>query len=73
LNHATSRMLTRVKDVYLYIREKGTVTTREIAEEFGTTDRTIQRDLSILTHNGLVKSPVRGKWKTTAKPVNISS
>ncbi|QKY69744.1 DeoR family transcriptional regulator [Lentibacillus sp. CBA3610] len=72
MNHATSRMLTRVKAVYLYIREKGTVSTQEIADEFGTTDRTIQRDLSILTHNGLVKSPIRGKWKTTNKPVNIS-
>ncbi|GGK06751.1 putative HTH-type transcriptional regulator YtzE [Lentibacillus kapialis] len=72
MNHATSRMLTRVKAVYLYIREKGTVTTKEIADEFGTTDRTVQRDLNILTHNGLVKSPVRGKWKITAKPVNIS-
>lgn len=73
LSHSTSRMLMRVKAVYLYIREKGTVSTQEIAEEFGTTDRTIQRDLSILTHNGLVKSPVRGKWKATAKPVKISS
>ncbi|SFB37175.1 DeoR-like helix-turn-helix domain-containing protein [Lentibacillus halodurans] len=72
MNHATSRMLTRVKAVYLYIREKGTVSTQEIAEEFGTTDRTIQRDLNILTHNGLVKSPNKGKWKITSKPVNIS-
>ncbi|WP_156418653.1 DeoR family transcriptional regulator [Lentibacillus amyloliquefaciens] len=73
MDHSTSRMITRVKAVYLYIREKGTVSTREIADEFGTTDRTIQRDLTILTHNGLVKSPIRGKWKTTAKPVKISS
>ncbi|SFD61976.1 DeoR-like helix-turn-helix domain-containing protein [Lentibacillus persicus] len=73
MSHSTSRMLMRVKAVYLYIREKGTVSTQEIAEEFGTTDRTIQRDLSILTHNGLVKSPVRGKWKTTTKPVKVSS
>ncbi|MFD2761896.1 DeoR family transcriptional regulator [Lentibacillus juripiscarius] len=72
MNQTTSRMLTRVKAVYLYIREKGTVSTRDIADEFGTTDRTIQRDLNILTYNGLVESPIRGKWTITDKPVNLS-
>ncbi|TRM12996.1 DeoR family transcriptional regulator [Lentibacillus cibarius] len=72
MNQTTSRMLTRVKAVYLYIREKGTVSTKDIADEFGTTDRTAQRDLHILTYNGLVESPVRGKWKITNKPVSIS-
>lgn len=72
LNHTTSRMLTRVKAVYFYIRENGTVSTTEIAEEFGTTDRTIQRDLNVLAYNGLVISPIRGRWKTTNKRVNIS-
>ncbi|GAA0429979.1 DeoR family transcriptional regulator [Lentibacillus halophilus] len=72
MNQTTSRMLTRVKAVYLYIREKGTVSTSDIADEFGTTDRTVQRDLHILTHNGLVESPVRGKWTITDKPVHIS-
>ncbi|WP_099158825.1 DeoR family transcriptional regulator [Virgibacillus ndiopensis] len=72
MNQPTSRMLTRVKAVYLYIREKGTVSTTELADEFGTTDRTIQRDLNVLAYNGLVDSPVRGRWKITNKKVNIS-
>ncbi|WP_442785800.1 DeoR family transcriptional regulator [Lentibacillus sp. Marseille-P4043] len=72
LNQPTSRMLTRVKAVYLYIRENGTVTTTELADEFGTTDRTIQRDLHVLVYNGLVNSPTRGRWKITNKKVKIS-
>lgn len=72
MNQPTSRRLTRVKSVYLYIRENGTVSTSEIADEFGTTDRTIQRDLNVLAHNGLVNSPVRGRWKISSKKVNIS-
>lgn len=65
-------MLTRVKAVYLYIRENGPVSTTEIAEEFGITDRTVQRDLNVLEHNGLVMSPNRGRWKITRKKVKIS-
>jgi DeoR/GlpR family transcriptional regulator of sugar metabolism len=65
-------MLDRVKAVYLFIKEKGTVTTMEIAEEFGITDRTVQRDLHVLEYNGLVKSPNRGQWTTTNKKVKIS-
>lgn len=72
MNQTTSRMLTRVKAVYLYIRENGTVSTRELADEFGITDRTIQRDLSVLEYNNLVKSPIRGQWKITSKHVKIS-
>ncbi|MCP8617166.1 DeoR family transcriptional regulator [Salirhabdus salicampi] len=72
MNRSTSRMLIRVKAVYLYIREKGTVTTTELAEEFGITDRTVQRDLNVLEYNGLVKSPNRGQWTTTNKKVKIS-
>ncbi|WP_217589822.1 DeoR family transcriptional regulator [Lentibacillus saliphilus] len=72
MDHRTTRMLTRVKSVYLFIREHGTVSTRAIAEEFGMTHRTVQRDLNILVHNGLISSPKRGKWKTTAKKVKIS-
>ncbi|GAB4074943.1 DeoR family transcriptional regulator [Barrientosiimonas marina] len=71
MSHSTSRMLTRVKAVYLYIREQGTVSTQKIAEEFGTTRRTVQRDLSILTYNGLVQSPNKGNWKITNKRVKI--
>ncbi|QTN00130.1 MULTISPECIES: DeoR family transcriptional regulator [Sediminibacillus] len=72
MNQSTTRMLTRVKAVYLYIRENGTVSTTELAEEFGITDRTVQRDLHVLEHNGLVVSPNRGRWKITRKKVKIS-
>ncbi|MFB4170146.1 DeoR family transcriptional regulator [Virgibacillus sp. JSM 102003] len=71
MNQPTSRMLSRVKAVYLYIRDNGTVSTSELAEEFGTTDRTVQRDLNVLEYNGLVRSPHRGRWKTTSKPVKL--
>lgn len=66
-------MLNRIKSVYLFIRQNGTVTTREIVEEFGTTQRTVQRDLNVLVHNELITSPCRGKWTTTAKKVKITS
>ncbi|WP_112181681.1 MULTISPECIES: helix-turn-helix transcriptional regulator [Paraliobacillus] len=72
MNHSTTRMLTRVKAVYLFIRDNGPVTTTEIAEEFGITDRTVQRDLNVLEYNGLVTSPNRGRWKVTKKKVKIS-
>ena len=66
---ATERMLTRVKDVYMYILENGTVTTQNVVEEFDITPRTAQRDLNVLEYNDLVTSPVRGKWTTTSKKV----
>lgn len=72
LSQSTTRMLTRIKAVYLFIRESGPVTTSEIAEEFDITDRTVQRDLNILAYNGLVKSPSRGQWSITKKKVKIS-
>lgn len=72
MNHPSSRMLTRIKAVYLYIKEKGPVSTVQLAEEFGITERTMQRDLSILEYNGLVESPHRGKWTITEKRVKIS-
>ncbi|WP_041601684.1 DeoR family transcriptional regulator [Halobacillus halophilus] len=62
-------MLNRIKAVYLFIRDQGIVTTNELADEFGITDRTMQRDLSVLEYNGLVSSPNRGKWTTTKKKV----
>lgn len=70
---ATDRMLTRIKDIYLYIRENGTVTTQDLVEEFNTTPRTIQRDLNVLAFNNLVESPSRGKWTTTKRKVKLSS
>lgn len=70
---STNRMLNRIKSVYLYINEKGTVTTQELVEEFDITPRTIQRDLNVLAYNDLVISPSRGKWTTTNKKVKLSS
>ncbi|AAU24653.1 DeoR family transcriptional regulator [Bacillus sp. GM2] len=70
---STNRMLTRIKSVYMFIQEKGLVTTQELVDEFGTTPRTIQRDLNVLAYNDLVHSPSRGKWETTRKKVKISS
>lgn len=72
MSHPTSRMLTRIKSVYLFIRERETVTTTEIAEEFDVTTRTVQRDLNVLAYNDLVKSPNRGKWMITTRKVNLS-
>ncbi|MDA1477676.1 DeoR family transcriptional regulator [Bacillus sp. CLL-7-23] len=70
---STNRMLTRIKSVYMFIQEKGLVTTQELVDEFGITPRTIQRDLNVLAYNDLVHSPCRGKWETTRKKVKISS
>jgi len=69
LKDATERMLTRVKDMYLYILDNGTVTTQNLVEEFDVTPRTAQRDLNVLEYNNLVMSPSRGKWTTTSKQV----
>ncbi|GGE49043.1 putative HTH-type transcriptional regulator YtzE [Pullulanibacillus camelliae] len=72
MNPSTGRMMNRVKDIYLFIREKGTVSTQELVDEFEMTQRTIQRDLNILLYNQLVKSPSRGKWRVTNKKVKVS-
>ena len=69
----TDRMLNRIKDVYMFIRDNGTVTTQDLVEEFGITPRTIQRDLNVLAFNDLVISPTRGKWTTTSKRVKMTS
>jgi len=72
LKPTTNRMLTRIKSVYMFIKENGTVTTNDLVDEFGITPRTIQRDLNVLAYNDLVSSPSRGKWTTTQKKVKIS-
>lgn len=69
---STERMMTRIKSIYLFIRDKGTVTTKELVEEFGITQRTIQRDLNVLVYNNLVQSPSRGIWTTTGRKVKIT-
>ncbi|MFY4774509.1 DeoR family transcriptional regulator [Metabacillus sp. RGM 3146] len=70
---STNRMLTRIKSIYMFIFERGTVTTQQLVDEFGITPRTIQRDLNVLSYNDLVKSPSRGKWTTTKRKVKLSS
>ncbi|WP_246941360.1 DeoR family transcriptional regulator [Bacillus pinisoli] len=70
---STSRMLNRIKSVYMYISERGTVTTDQLADEFGMTQRTVQRDLNVLVYNDLVESPSRGRWTTTEKKVKLTS
>ncbi|HWK23759.1 DeoR family transcriptional regulator [Lysinibacillus fusiformis] len=69
----TDRMLNRIKDVYMFILDRGTVSTQDLVEEFNITPRTIQRDLNVLAFNDLVTSPSRGKWTTTKKKVKLSS
>ncbi|ADC48874.1 MULTISPECIES: DeoR family transcriptional regulator [Alkalihalophilus] len=69
---STDRMLTRIKSIYLYIKQRGTVTTTELVEEFGITQRTIQRDLNVLEYNNLVSSPSRGKWSVTDRKTRVS-
>ncbi|PIC71405.1 alkaline phosphatase [Sporosarcina sp. P18a] len=73
MNPATDRMLIRIKDVYLFIRDNGKVTTEAVAEEFNISPRTAQRDLNVLEYNELIKSSVRGEWTTTSKKVKLSS
>ncbi|WP_226670209.1 DeoR family transcriptional regulator [Metabacillus litoralis] len=70
---STNRMLTRIKSIYMFINERGTVSTQQLVDEFGITPRTIQRDLNVLAYNDLVHSPTRGKWSTTNKKVKMSS
>ncbi|MFC6039145.1 MAG: DeoR family transcriptional regulator [Paenisporosarcina sp.] len=69
----TDRMLNRIKDVYMYIRDHGIVTTQDLVDEFGITPRTVQRDLNVLAFNDLVSSPSRGSWTTTSKRVRMTS
>ncbi|ARF16421.1 alkaline phosphatase [Sporosarcina sp. P3] len=73
MNPATDRMLIRIKDVYLFIRDNGKVTTEDVADEFNISARTAQRDLNVLEYNELIKSSVRGEWTTTSKKVKLSS
>ncbi|MGG1687406.1 DeoR family transcriptional regulator [Pseudalkalibacillus sp. NRS-1564] len=68
---STDRMMTRIKSIYLFISKHGTVSTNELVEEFGITQRTVQRDLNVLAYNELVKSLNRGFWTTTSKRVKV--
>jgi len=60
------RMLNRIKSIYIYLKRKGNaVDSSELAEEFGYTSRTIQRDLRTLEYNNLVQNLGKGKWTVT--------
>ncbi|WP_193557010.1 DeoR family transcriptional regulator [Salicibibacter halophilus] len=73
MQSSTDRMLTRIKSIYLFMSKEGrTVTTQELVDEFGTTQRTIQRDLNVLEYNNLVHSPSRGKWIAKRKKTHAS-
>ena len=69
----TDRMLNRIKDVYMFILDRGPVTTQDLVDEFSITPRTVQRDLNVLAFNDLITSPSRGKWTTTNKKVKKTS
>ncbi|MGJ9382321.1 alkaline phosphatase [Salipaludibacillus neizhouensis] len=69
---STNRMLTRIKSIYLYIRKQGSASTKELVEEFGITERTVQRDLNVLEYNDLVASHQRGVWTTTNRKIKVS-
>ena len=73
MRNSTDRMLIRIKDIYIFIKDNGTVTTSELVDEFWSTPRTIQRDLNVLEYNDLISSPRRGKWTTTNKKVKLTS
>lgn len=69
----TDRKLTRIKSVYWYIKKKGPVNTSELMDQFGVSERTIQRDIDTLMYNGLVKNHSKGKWAVTEKKVKGES
>lgn len=65
----TARKITRIKDLYWYIKKHGIVKVSEIEEEFSIPVRTIQRDLDVLEYNELIFSPKRGYYQTTDRKV----
>lgn len=74
LKPATDRMLTRIKDVYLYILDNGTVTTENLVEEFGITHRTVQRDLNVLstTSSSRARFAVNGRRQQKSEIVFLT-
>jgi DeoR/GlpR family transcriptional regulator of sugar metabolism len=65
----SDRKVTRIKDIYMFIKKKGPVTRDVLCEEYGVSIRTIERDLSVLIHNKLVYNPKRGWWAVTDRKV----
>ncbi len=64
-------MLNRIKDLYLYLNERGTATTKELSEQFGLSERTIQRDINILQYNGLVESYKKANGQQLIKKLKL--
>ena len=57
------RMMNRIKDVYLRMKQSETVVdVTELSEEFGISRKTVIRDLKVLEYNNLIKQEKRGKW-----------
>lgn len=71
MNTAISQRITRIKSIYIFIYKRGIVTTQEIIQEFGVTQKTINRDLDVLVFNDLIYKLAKGKWTTTDKKVKI--
>lgn len=65
----TARKMTRIKDLYWYIKKHGLVSVSKIEEEFCIGIRTVQRDLDTLEYNDLIFSPKRGYWQVTNRKV----
>ncbi|MGE7305792.1 HTH domain-containing protein [Priestia megaterium] len=61
----------RMKQIYFYIKECGSVSTETIAEEFKVSTRTVQRAIFILRYNGLIKQSSRGMWSVTNVKVKV--
>ena len=63
----------RIKQIYFYIKECGSVSTKKIAEEFKVSERTVQRAIFILRYNGLIKQSSRGMWSVTDVKVKVGN
>lgn len=60
------RSQNRIKDIYILLKKsKEPVPSKDIAEAFHCSMKTVQRDLRLLEYNHLVKSVGRGKWKAS--------
>ena len=65
--------MARIKQMYFYIKECGSVSTEKIAEEFKVSKRTVQRETFALRYNGLIKQSNRGKWSVTDVKVKVGN
>lgn len=65
----SARKMNRIKGLYWYIKKHGPARKAELVEEFKVSNRTMERDLDVLEHNGLVFSPKLGYWQVTNRKV----